>query len=464
MNIDFANKKSFLDQNSNREFLFDGIDWWPLVKTSINFQLFLVQSKGIEALPYLKDKPSSITANPMRPRDYVSLFKKLFFYKKTEAQALIITSDSHKNTPCDGLFINQYTDPFVDLFKINQISYEIYDLAGKRGSFDIDQLKKFYFIRAVKLFNCDLRIQNSIKEFSCAIQSFFGEEYKFDYFLSNMIIKCWSDYKAFQWFFRRYNFKKVLCYCYYNSSILPITLAANKQGITTVEYQHSQVSSEHLAYSGWKSTEENDFFPDIFWAWRNSDVKEISKGLSFKKSFKPLFGGNVFISKIFSRDSLPKDSKTRVLLTLQGIGIPDFISDYIKNSQNVLWYLRLHPRQLSDKELVLELKKLNPSFVEIDDANKLSLYELFPKMDYHMTSYSGSAIEAQAYGVSNIIYSEVGYSSYKEQIESNCYFFIENQNELNTIFEKSLVPENSEDEILIDEEEINKIFVDVFGD
>lgn len=462
MKLTLAQINQFWEKNSNHEFLFDGNDWWPLVKTAVGFQLFLIQSKGTKVLTDINGE-GSVYAPPLTIRDAVSLFKSVIKGNKTNAKTLVVTSSSHNTTPYNGILMNQFTEPFLELFEKNSFSYEIYDLVGKNNSINTATFKKYYKLIAVRKFNKDVKIQGSINEFCEKLKLFFGEEFKFHSFISYLIINCWSEYKSFEWWLQRSKFEKILCYCYYNSSVFPIILAANKRGITTVEYQHSQVSSEHLAYSSWKESEDVDFFPKIFWAWRKSDVERIQKEFSFKRTHKSLLGGNVFISKYLNKCDLSEKSGISVLLTLQGIGIPDYIYEYIKCSRDVFWHLRLHPRQLSDKELIVKLKELNPNHVDIEDSNNLSLYDLLGKVDYHMTSYSGSALEAQTFGVQNIIYSDKGYSSYKELIESNCYFFIEKKDELDKILREKLLLDNKKDEVLVDQKKINQTFVETFG-
>jgi hypothetical protein len=119
------------------------------------------------------------------------------------------------------------------------------------------------------------------------------------------------------------------------------------------------------------------------------------------------------------------------LLTLQGQGIPEFLAQRIANENDWKWYLRVHPRYPQDQSLIEELKKQNPDFVEIDEANQSSIYTLMPRMNFHVTAYSGSALEASYFGVQNLIFGAKGAQTYQTEIQSGEYLWVNSSDDLN---------------------------------
>lgn len=108
---------------------------------------------------------------------------------------------------------------------------------------------------------------------------------------------------------------------------------------------------------------------------------------------------------------------------MQGIGIPDYVFSILDDFKEVTFYLRLHPRYNQDQDSINLIKNKYQNQIEIERANSVSLYELFSEVDYHLTCYSGSAIEAEYFNVPNIIFGQKGYLTYKNEIDSKKYFY-----------------------------------------
>jgi len=245
----------------------------------------------------------------------------------------------------------------------------------------------------------------------------------------------------------------VWSYNYANNMIMALNRACNDLNIYCVEYQHSVQSDYDYAYINWPATEKGHafFFPKQFWVWRESDRKRIKKNFTpVRSDIDVVIGGNICISEFISRRQKRTYTSNKILLTLQGSWMPEFIENYILDNEQFHWYIRLHPRYPLEKAKLIAFSAKYPGKVEIKDANEKPIYELFDLVDYHLTSFSGSALEAQVFGVQNIIYGQVGYDTYKEYIEAKAFFFVNNSGTLHNILNNRKMNLQTYDPILID--------------
>jgi hypothetical protein len=235
----------------------------------------------------------------------------------------------------------------------------------------------------------------------------------------------------------------IFLYNYENNTNLATIRAANKIGIETIEYQHSTISNDHYAYTKWQNMDDYFyFFPAKFWLW-NEFSKNVIINNFYCKNYKPeiICGGNFYLNE--QKEELKhlsieknniKERNKNILVCLQGFWIPDFMEKFIIKNRDYVWYFRLHPRYPEDKERLMQLKNKIPDKIEIELANSLSLYELFYKVGFILTSFSGTAIEASYFDVKIIIFGDDGFSNYEEQIKKGIFKFVSSEIELQNIF------------------------------
>ena len=165
------------------------------------------------------------------------------------------------------VYIEQLTDHFNEV----NVQYEVYNLDDianlkKEPGYTAISFKKDYENRIVKEFNTALKFQKAL----FSIEIFFKKE-KINLpgiynKLTDTIIDNQTQFYKYRSYFKKSGFKKILFYCYYNSAVMAINRAARELNIDTIEYQHSQISSNHFAYSGWteRIRTSDFFFPRIF--------------------------------------------------------------------------------------------------------------------------------------------------------------------------------------------------------
>lgn len=429
------NQLKFIKKWENEGFSFCNVDWWPLIKIQICYQLALHEMNAKTYSNNFSESP--LLHVPKFKFGFLKAYlKQLLSISKEKANVAIFTDSKHKVTNFNNNIVNQYTDPFVYLFNDSAISYDVYDLNNNyRNPIIAKPIIQFFLRKVIKNFNLAIELQDKLWKMSLFLRRQVGNEViDFYSLIANAIVKNQSIFLAYKLIFKKNIYKSILYYCYYNNDIMAINRAGNLSKIKTIEYQHSQISSEHLAYTNWSSIKptSQQFFPSHIWSWRESDVKLLKLSFNPTNTLKAFRGGNVFAA-MNNGKKVKYLNYIVVIVTLQGFGLPQFIIDFINHSINIFWYIRLHPRYPNDRLLAENIKKSNNTKVDIEDANKLSLYELFQKADYNLTCYSGSAIEAQIFGVQNIIWGEKGYQTYKSHILNNSYFFVNNYSELNSI-------------------------------
>lgn len=453
----------FVEKFESIDFQFCNTNWWPLIRVQVAYQLHLMQLKKENYSLLTKNVDEQLTYLTLR--DYLSIIKSRLRRNSEKKDIAIFTQQTHYVTPYKDKIVNQFTTPFIDFFNQLSISYNLFDIDNFSDKFyRVDKNKRLYRARIVSKFRKDKNIQSQLSILNNYLQSELSYDCDFYNFLSQQIIECETNYMFFKWYLKQTNYSYILLYCYYNNGNMSLLKAANELKIPTIEYQHSQVTSNHFAYSNWGNSITNStaLFPSKIWVWRDSDVSFLKKEFSALPNIQIFKGGNVFISQFDQSENKIDNKYLKVLITLQGVGLPPYIIDYIANSKDVIWHLRLHPRYPLDGELVEKLKNENPDFVETEDANNKSIYELLADVDYHLTNFSGSAVEAQSFNVTNIIYGEKGFTAYKEQIENDLYLFINNEKELNDILINKKKGMKGFDSVLIDrlliEENIKSVF------
>lgn len=268
-------------------------------------------------------------------------------------------------------------------------------------------------------------------------------------------------FAAFKQFLSITQPKLIWTYCFYDGTIMALVRAANTLNISLVEYQHSAQYDDHFAYAKWDDVDRfSEYFPSRFWLWRQSDEERIIKNFA-GQMYRPLTlaGGNIFLAqqrKFFTRIN-GNQKGVNVLVCLQGQWIPTFMEKFIQEQEGYTWYFRLHPRYPQDKEQLLQLQKVCGVKVETNDANQLSLYDLFRRVEFNITAYSGTALEAHSFGVKNIIFGEEGHATFAEYIRNNSFAFVRNEEELsNALKDSGVFRSEAYDPVLTDLEKIGQ--------
>jgi rhodanese-related sulfurtransferase len=466
---EYLNELELLEQAfADETFVFDEVDWWVLIRTQIisRLHLQLTTKKDNSKKERIEDKVKVFNASI---KDKVKFLLVKNRYKRSDKEIAVLTNSSNVTTiDSKGKRINQYTDPFLEYFAKLNLTYDLFDLYSNQIKVEHYEFIYLFFRQKVSVkFNNDLLFQEKIRK----IDNYFDAKNLFNFsiynLLKNVIVNNQSTYYTYSLFFKNSKYKTVLYYCYYGNRTMAINRAAKDNGIKTIEYQHSLLSNYHYAYSRWtiRVKKCESFFPSIIWVWDNEFKSLIDSNFSMFKSMEAVTGGNVFNSNYGSNSDNIQDlnieaNMVKVLITLQGMGIPDFIKEFILNDAKIFWLIRFHPRYPMDQSGIKDLLKQKKNNIDIKIANEAPLQALFKFVDYHITSFSGCAIEAEFFNVPNLIFGEDGYNSYKSKIDEGYYVFVDNEEVLNSVFNKGVGLKDRNVKVVEDltEETIKRIF------
>ena len=442
---EYLNELDLLEKKfANESFVFDKVDWWVLIKIQIaarlHSRLTLKNDNSKNESIEEKVKTSKVTL-----KDKVKFFSIKNKFKSSNKRIAVFTYSSNTTTlDSKGNKINQYTEPFLKYFKNLNLPNDVLDLSSIHSGIENYYFIKIFYQQKVAIsFNKDFSFQKKLRK----LDAYFEEKKIFNFSIYNLLKKTIVDnqstYLTYHLFFKNSNYKVILFYCYYDNVISAINRAAKENSVRTIEYQHSLLSNYHYAYARWTNRIINceNFFPSIIWVWRDEFKTLIESNFQMFETMKAINGGNVFNSnfKLNSKVNFQSENDTdriNVLITLQGVGLPEFIKNFIVNDSIAFWYIRFHPRYPMDKPEVLDMINRNKSNIDIIVANETPLQELFQFVDYHITSYSGCALEAEYFNVKNLIFGEDGYYSYKSKIDNGVYEFIDSEEDLMSVFDE----------------------------
>lgn len=421
------------DTFKETEFTLYGVDWWPVIK--IQLGLYLHNRSNNQQVADFGFKSAHIPVPKTGVRDLLK-YKLLSSKKRREKKDVLVISNSNHKIKIRGKTVNQFTDPFIEEFDALNVKYQMLDTCALWS--DIMQHKAYLSVSLKKEFNSNDGFQQKLLELDSYISGKTKDAFSFYGLLVSSIIEIQSFYEAFLILFRKYAYQKVLLYCYYSNISFAAIRACASLNIESIEYQHSLISDYHLAYSGWTDRISNSsvFFPSKTWVWSQKEELLLKNNFSYLSGYDIVLGGNVFLSKfkLQLKEGKSDLQSSSVLVTLQGLPLPDFLCKYIEADKKHVWYIRQHPRYPLDAETMNRLKESNPEYVEINKANSLSLYELLMGVEFHLTCFSGTALEAMTLNVPNIIFGEAGYNSYKEYIEEGEFKYVTTPEELDNVF------------------------------
>jgi hypothetical protein len=459
--------KLFDDFFKNETFVFENANWWPLIRIQIAYRLHLQLTKKKDSLKTeIVKKHISVPKLTLSEKLSITLFKNTL--RQSGNTLAVFTETAHATTKdIQGNFINQYTQPFLSYFNDCKIEYDVFDLSAKDNDItNYVALKKHQFVKVAKKFNEAILFQEKLLK----IELFFFQKNRFDFSLYNLlsttIVNNQAIYLTYTQVFKSNNLKNILYYCYYNNAVMAINRAAKDLGIKTVEYQHSLITNQHFAYSGWDERIKNSesFFPSQVWVWDNIYKMTLENNFKWLKNHQVIEGGNVYLSLIDkTQKPINDNSLIKVLVTLQGIGLPDFIKKFIANNKHIFWYFRFHPRYPQDIKEISELVTLNTDNTDVVLANELSLHQLFSQVNYHVTCFSGSALEAEAFNVQNIIYGADGLLAYEEYIEEKRFLYITSEDDLKNLFLNPMLNKGDESHVALQKQNITQKINSIFA-
>ncbi|PZU84833.1 MAG: hypothetical protein DI529_10755 [Chryseobacterium sp.] len=413
------------------------INPWFLIRVQTGYFFHLIYSGKIkfeqdENISFDSKGKNNVSLKS-RAKSFLSLFILFFKLKKYQKKLTGKLSGRtlylgyHSHNIKDGSY-NIYLHPFYNDDKEKGEIFYI-DFTGN------NQEIQYYYQLLLQYYNLKDHLSNRELAYSNAKKVYESLKISKDIksnLLNNKNYSTMESYpakiEAYKVFLKILDPKQLFFYCYYDSSINAMSYAAGELGIPTIEYQHSNITDTHFAYAKWENPEEiKAHFPKTFYVWEDSDKDLILRNFSgdnYVPEVKVV--GNKYLQKTITENRLQKsDSSKNILVCLQGQWIPKFLEEFMYNDKEYTWYFRLHPRYPQDNEILKQFASKKLQNVVVDKANNLELYDLFAEISILMTSFSGTALEAEKFGKKVIIFGEEGYLSYQEKIDTNVFEYID---------------------------------------
>jgi hypothetical protein len=407
---------------------------WPLIKLIIFKRIF-----------YLTNPTSGyVKKEGKKGNAFLLIFKSMLYLLKISIKFMTINeyvfsgAPSHRVRFNDKLY-NRYFDPMIDWiekeldhkclhieYSCNRLSSEFYN---KKNIILLNKLIPFFKIKG-KLYKRRLDIAFSgFDEFCKEINRkvHFDENIISEQVVRNQYSSILLYKRIFNWLIKKYKVRYTFGLCYYNNPMIGMNLAAFENQIPSIDMQHGSQGPLHVAYANWHEIDHTGYtmLPEYFWCWDDLSAASINQWAGRQKFHKVIVGGNPW-NEIWKQQNTQNlfnfdDSKQIVLYTMQPVGdlLDSYLIDTIKlSSPDHVWWLRLHPRQLSAMPELLQIiddNGLNDK-VNVQDATSLPLPLIFSKCHVHISKYSGSINESIQFNVPTIIIDEIGTNTFSKEI------------------------------------------------
>lgn len=238
--------------------------------------------------------------------------------------------------------------------------------------------------------------------------------------------------------------RAVFLTCFYSLPALALAQACRSIGIPCIEMQHGQQGDWHSLYTHRADTvrSNRDLLPTHFWAWGKSSQDRMQRWWSPEVTV--CLGGNPWISyRSGMANSVPnvhptKSGKKICLISMQFAVLDEFVVETINRRSDVEWWFRLHPRNYRDRDSFrsrCETDFGRDIVWEIDRASTADLYDLFGKVDVHLTGWSTTAHEAIHFGVPTILIHPNGKSAMGDAIGAGVFGYAEDAESLSHLID-----------------------------
>lgn len=436
------------------EWKFNDIHIWPFIRIKIFFHLIeKIESSKTE---YKKKTETKRNIKPYKPSYFIILNKKLkktikgiltfFWITKLPKKDLFYLSSNTFRVNYKGVRYNRFFDTINDLEGLNE-----YSIVFEQGE-KID--KKRYNEKNIEDFEINLNRYIDFKNLFFNTKK--HDNWKdYNEFLSHLNIKSFTPFfieslsfsNLTYWYdnyFRHINSffkkcidsvkpKKVFILCYYYDIAMGLTCAANQKYIPTFEMQHGPQTDIHLAYGAWSNIAEKgyDILPRNFLCWDDVSKKTIDNWSENNNLYSSILYGNPWIN-YWKKENNKYTFNNYILYTLQPFPFTfeklffKELVDIIKESKKK-WFVRLHPRQFNEYQLIEQkLKEIGIlDFINIYDATHDPLPILLSNAFLHVTNFSGTTLEANFFNLKTIFIHKNGRDSFKEFIDNQKAIYID---------------------------------------
>lgn len=402
----------------------NGYHLWPILRISL--YMYLIRQNESLSVDNHREQPS-------RLRRILNLLKnvKQYFLLQKKVNSIYVGAPSH----ClnyNGVQYNRFFDPLMDMNGSSSLYFNISDT--KENVYKPE--RHFLLSPIAMVFSAVFKLKTSystsdkyilelcslLKQKNIKIDGLHNK-------LKNNIWKVDIHYYMNHILLKKISPNQIFVLCFYSFDVMGLLIAAHKLAIPTIDMQHGGQGTNHMAYNNWINVPEKGYeaLPNSFYTWDIPSANAINLWAENNKKHSAIVFGNPWIDKWKHSNDQKHDyvwSENIVLYTLQPIDEPleDYLLETIKKTDDKWsWWLRLHPRQMNERDKIISRLKEYGVFdsINIEEATKFPLPEVLMHTKVHITKFSGCALEANSFNVPTIIIDSRGANLYKHYIELN---------------------------------------------
>ncbi len=275
--------------------------------------------------------------------------------------------------------------------------------------------------------------------------------------LNGIFHRIWAGSKIYDFLIRRYKPEQIFVVCYYSN--FELILAAKKNNIPVIEFQHGLISPGHRAYN-FKKDYGRELMPDYFFSYGPFSSEIVVKGHIVTQEHV-LNYGYFFLDRV--REEMPISPELKKIKGEYKHTI--CITGQLEVTDRELLKILLSTAEQFPNTCFVFKPRFNLESIEFDErnnlivANDINTYELLKYSDLHITVYSTCAMEALALGTPNISVDLQGYYTrfLGQMLNSNPFNFVVNSSEELSVLLNKILP------VKFDESEIRSSIHSVFS-
>jgi hypothetical protein len=423
------------DKAAINEFNACGFNIWPIIRMSVCF--------GLISARYNKNTMKELTLKERRGYLYKSIRSLFRGAKKKKSSILFITHTNYLETINEVVYdrvhyghVNRKISQGDDCIRLNLANKEVSYLNGNEKRLELFSL--FRFIKFLSLAYCIFKIPVDWKTYKrlYSINKFFKSN---GVYLTSTLLKI--PFKvAYVFILSKFvnrslllnNVNAVYHSYYYCLECMAITLAARRCGIDTINVQHGVQAKYHPAFGMWDNVpkEGYELLPDEFKCWNKASLDVINNwALNNKHHYATV--SSYHWADSWNKEAIPYNYNIlrnesadyfNVLVTLQPSlhGIQDIVKECMQTTErNIKWWIRLHPRQLTN-EYINDIKHSLKDYecpINIELASSKPLPAILSVIDLHITGFSSSIYEASYFSMKTILTHETGLDYYGDNLK-----------------------------------------------
>lgn len=236
--------------------------------------------------------------------------------------------------------------------------------------------------------------------------------------------------------------RAVFLSCFYDTYAMGLTAACRESGIAVIDVQHGFRGPYHGHCSHMLRVPTGGYgvIPNLFWQWSERLRDDLRAWPPFAGTeHRAIVGGHPWITKWTADDAplLGQDERDflarldsaprRILISLQwaldNLPVPPVILDAMEAAPaNWYWMIRMHPLSAYTREAVEEATR-HIGRVDVRHATDLPLPILLAHTDHHVTRFSSTAAEADAFDVPTILIDPFGLECFAESVADGTFIF-----------------------------------------